>query len=59
MSEWGAMAIKSKNDNTIPGGNNYTLCNGTCGTAGLDFLGDRDVDNAGVQTCTQDVAVYD
>ena len=57
-SEWGALAIKSKADNTIPSGNNYTTCNGTCGTAGLDFLGDRDVDLAGSQTCIQDTAVY-
>ena len=43
---------------TVPGGNNYTACNSTCGTAGLDKIGDRDRDNSGDQTCTAVESTY-
>ena len=46
------ITLWSYDNSTVPGGNNYTTCNATCGGAGLDKTGDRDSDNAGVQTCT-------
>jgi len=45
------ITLSSYDNSTVPGGNNYTSCNSTCGGAGLDKTGDRDCENSGTQTC--------